>query len=113
MFEDPGDFDRFTRTTERVLHVVLAVAAACTLISGIVFMFVIGGGRDHLAGRVTVAVAAVFLLGAIDTSATRLVNRRRPLLGPDPPAYRRFVLWAALGLATTAALLFGLALFLP
>jgi len=112
-FEDPSDFDRFTRTAERGLQVVLAVAAGVTIIVGVVFMFAIGGGRTHLAGRLTVAVVAVFLLGAIDKQATRVAKRRRPLLAPDPPAYRRFVLWSALGLAAATILLLGLALFLP
>jgi hypothetical protein len=49
----------------------------------------------------------------VDTQATRLAQRRRPLLAPDPPGYRRFVIWTSLGLLTTTCLLLGLAWYLP
>jgi hypothetical protein len=72
----------------------------------------IGGGREHLKGRVAVAIVALLLLGWFDTQATRLARRRQPLLGPDTPGYRRFQLWSGLGLLLTAVLLLGLG-FVP
>ncbi len=116
--KEPGDeptseYARFLRTAERGLQLVHLFVAAATVILGVVFMFAIGGGRGHLAARLTVAVAAVFIVGAIDTQATRLAQRRRPLLAPDPRWYRRFEVWSALGMMAAAALLLGLAWFLP
>jgi hypothetical protein len=69
-------------------------------------------GREHLAGRLTVATTAFLLLGWLDTQATRLARRRQPLLGPDSAGYRRFVVLSSSGLLLATALLFGLASFL-
>jgi hypothetical protein len=101
------------RSVERFSQVLLAFAAGFTIIFGVGLMFAIGGGRAHLPGRLAVAVGAIFVLGAIDTQATRLAKRHRPLIAPDPPGYRRYVIASALGLLLAAVLLFGLAWFLP
>jgi hypothetical protein len=104
--------DTASRATEGVLGVFLAFVAGFVLIFSVGLMFAIGGGREHLAGRLIVATAALLLLGWLDTQATRLARRRQPLLGPDSPGYRRFAVWSASGLLLATALLFGLAWFL-
>jgi hypothetical protein len=109
----PDPLARGARALERFLGLVLAFAAGFVVIFGAGIMLAIGGGRDRLGERLIVAVAALFALGAIDTQAARLADRRRPLLAPDPPGYRRYAVWSALGLALAAALLLGLALLLP
>ena len=96
-----------------LLGVMLAFAAGFTLMFAIGLIFAIGGGRSHLAVRLIVAIAALLVLGALDTQATRLARRREPILGPDSAGYRRFVVWSAVGLFGSAALLLGLAWFLP
>jgi hypothetical protein len=96
-----------------LLGVMLAFVAGFTLVFGVGLMFAIGGGPSHLAGRLTVAIAALLFLGWLDTQATRLARRREPLLGPNSARYRRFIVWSAVGLAGSAALLLGLAWFLP
>ena len=101
------------RATEKLLRVFIAFVAGFVLIFSVGLMFAIGGGREHLAGRLTVATATFLLLGWLDTHATRLARRQQPLLGPDSGAYRRFVIWSASGLLLVTLLLFGLALFLP
>jgi hypothetical protein len=105
--------DRLARAGERVLWVMLTGTAIATLVLGVASMLAIGGGRSHLGGRLMVAVVAIFVLGALDTQATRLAKRRRPLLAPDPPEYRRFVIWSAIGLASAVVLFVSLALYLP
>jgi hypothetical protein len=92
---------------------MLAFAAGFTIMFSVGLMFAIGGGRSHLAGRLYVAIAALLVLGGLDTQATRLARRRESLLGPYSAGYRRFVVWSATGLFGTAALLLGLAWFLP
>ncbi len=104
--------DTAGRATEGLLGVLLAFVGGFVLIFGVGLMFAIGGGREHLAGRLAVATAAFLLLGWLDTHATRLARRRQPLLGPDSPGYRRFVVWSTSGLLLATALLFGLAWFL-
>jgi hypothetical protein len=104
--------DTASRATEGVLGTFLAFGAGFVLIFSVGLMFAIGGGREHLAVRLVVATAALLMLGWLDTQATRLARRRQPLLGPDTPGYRRFVVWSASGLLLATALLYGLAWFL-
>jgi hypothetical protein len=95
------------RSAGRFLQGLLAFLAGFIVIFSAGLMFAIGGGRPHLAGRLTVAIAALLLLGWLDTQATRLARRREPILGPDSAGYRRFVLWTALGLLLATVLLQG------
>jgi hypothetical protein len=101
------------RAVGELLGVMLAFAAGFTIIFSVGLMFAIGGGQSNLAVRLTVAVAALLILGGLDTQATRLARRRESLLGPDSAGYRRFLVWSGTGLLGSAALLLGLALFLP
>ena len=101
------------RAAGGLLGVMLAFVAGFSIMFSVGLMFAIGGGRSHLAGRLAVAVTALLFLGWLDTQATRLARRRESLLGPDSAGYRRFVVWSAVGLFGSAALLLGLAWFLP
>jgi hypothetical protein len=105
--------DTASRATEGLLGVLLAFVAAFVLIFSVGLMFAIGGGREHLAGRLTLATAAFLLLGWLDTQAIRLAKRRQPPLAPDTAGYRRFAVWSSLGLLLAAVLLLSLAWFLP
>ncbi len=96
-----------------LLGVMLAFVAGFTVVFGVGLMFAIGGGRSHLAGRLTVAIAALLFLGWLDTQATRLARRRESLLGPYSAGYRHFIVWSVTGLFGSAALLLGLAWYLP
>jgi hypothetical protein len=100
-------------TAQSTMGVFLAFIAGFVLIFSVGLMFAIGGGRNHLAGRLTVATAALLLLGWLDTQATRIARRRQPLLAPDTAGYRRFAVWSSFGLLLASALLLGLAWFLP
>ena len=104
--------DTASRATERLLGMLLAFIAAFTLIFSVGVMFAMGGGPELLKGRLAVAIAALFLLGWLDTQATRLARRRQPLLAPDTAGYRRFAVLSSLGLLLAEVLLLGLASFL-
>ena len=105
--------DTASRATEGLLGVLLAFVAGFILIFSVGIMFAIGGGREHLPGRLTIAIAALLLLGWLDTQANRLAARRQPLLAPHTAGYRRFLVWSSLGLLLAGVLLLGLAWFLP
>jgi hypothetical protein len=105
--------DTVSRALGGGLGVLLAFVASFILVLGLGLMFAIGGGRSHLAGRLTIGIAALLILGWLDTQATRLARRREPLLGPASAGYRRYSLLSAFGLFVAAALLLGLAWFLP
>lgn len=118
MLRDPLDneadqYRRYARAAEKLLFGILAVAALATVVLAVVIMIDIGGGRSNLADRLVIAVVAVVILGGLDTQATRLVNRRRPLLAPDPRWYRRFIVWSSLGVLTTSGMLLAAAWYLP
>jgi hypothetical protein len=100
-------------TAQSTMGVFLAFTAGFVLMFSVGLMFAIGGGRDHLAGRLTVAIAALLLLGWLDTQATRIAKRRQPVLAPYTAGYRRFEVWSSFGLLLASALLLGLAWFLP
>jgi hypothetical protein len=105
--------DTASRAMEGPFGMLLAFVAGFVLIFSVGLMFAIGGEPEHLKGRLTVAIAALLLLGWLDTHATRLARRREPLLAPYSAGYRRFVVWSSSGLLLATALLFGLAFFLP
>ena len=105
--------DTASRATERLLGVLLAFIAGFILIFSVGVMFAIGGGPELLKGRLAVAIAALLLLGRLDTQATRLARRRQPLLAPDTAGYRRFAVLSSLGLFLAAVILLSLAWFLP
>ena len=102
-----------SHSTERFLTIFLASAAVAVLLLGVFLMFIVGGGRPHLFARTAVAVASILMLSLIDGHATKLANRRRPLLAVDPPWYRRFVLTSSIGFFGAAVVLLGIAIFLP
>lgn len=113
---DPGEdrgLERASHSIERFLIIFLASGAVAVLLLGTFLIFTVGGGRTHLPGRIAVAVASVLMLSLIDGHATKLANRRRPLLAPDPPWYRRFVMISSIAFFGAAVILIGLALFLP
>lgn len=94
------------------LEIVLAFAAGFTLVATIGLMLAAGGGREHLANRLGVAVMGMLALGGIDHVAFRLARRRLSPLEPDPPGYRQFVVWSSIALLLAGVLLLGLAWFL-
>lgn len=100
-------------TAQNTMGVFLAFIAGFVLMFSVGLMFAIGGGRNHLAGRLTVAIAALLLLGWLDTQATRIAKRRQPVLAPYTAGYRRLAVWSSLGLLLASALLLGLAWYLP
>lgn len=115
---DPLDAERLRLERQldalhRLMLVFLISAAAAVLILGVFLMTTVGGGREHLGGRLAVAVGALVLLGAIDRQATKVVNRKRPLLAPDPPGYGRFVTMSGVAFFLAVAVLLGVAILLP
>ena len=105
--------ERQVAELDRLMLVFLLSAAIATVLLGIFLMTTIGGGRAHLPGRLAVAVGALIVLGGVDGHATKLMNRRRPLVAPDTPGFRRFVVFSVIGYMTAAAVLLGVAWLLP
>ena len=105
----PGGLD----AAQSTLGPLLAFVAGFVLVVAVTLIVTIGGGREHLAGRLTVAIPALLVLSWLDSYAVQLAKRREALLGPDSPGYRQFVVWSSLGLLLSAVVLLGLACFSP
>ena len=111
--DEAGLYRRYARAAEKLLFGLLALAALATIVLAVVIMVDIGRDPSNLGDRLVIAVVAVVILGGLDTQATRLVQRRRPLLAPDPRWYRRFIVWSSLGWLATSGLLLAGAWYLP
>jgi hypothetical protein len=111
--EPPGTDPDGLDTGQIAIGVLLAFTAGFVLVFSVGSMLAIGGGREHLAGRLAVAIIALLLLGWFDTQATRIARRRQPILAPYTAGYRRFQVWSGVGLLLAAVLLLGLAWYLP
>lgn len=107
-----GDEDvlaRHAKAADHTLRMVLAFVAGFAVVVGVGLMLALGGGQAHLAGRLAIALLTLLFLGWLDG----LAGRRRAMLAPRSAEYRRFRLWSLVGLGGAAALLLGLAWFLP
>lgn len=104
------EFNQIDQTLTAILRGLLVVVAGAVLAGAVFLMVIMDTGSRSQGGRVYVALAAVVVLGAIDTSYERLVRRRLSFLESTPWRYRLLSLF--LLLASAAALL-GLAIFLP
>jgi hypothetical protein len=107
--DPPGGLD----AAQSTLGPLLAFLAGFVLVVAVTLIFTIGGGREHLAGRLTVAIPALLVLSWLDSYAVQLAKRRESLLAPDSPSHRQFVVWSSLALLLAAVVLLGLACFLP
>jgi hypothetical protein len=99
-----------TRTLERAMALVLVVSAVAVLVGAVVLITRMKAASSGQGEPFYVALAAIVLLGALDTQATRLVRRRAPGFYGPSESDRRFARWSLLALVLAALLLFGLAL---
>lgn len=102
--------DRTRRVLERPLLVVLGIAAVVILIGAV---FVMRSVSPVSGGRLYVALAAVLILGAVDTQIGRVLFRRRPIRLDEPIYDPRYKIISVLVLVASAILLIGLALYMP
>jgi hypothetical protein len=115
--EPPADqgfiraLDKTRDWMERVMQVLLGMCFVSTL-GGAVFLL-LHMGRSHQRERLYVAIAALLLLGTLDTQAERLVQRRMAFSLEPTEAERRYSGFSLPLLLAAACVLIGLALFLP
>lgn len=110
-----ASLDRASHLLALFLGALLSVAAVVVLVGAVAIITTMDASSRSQGGRIYVAIAAIAVLGAIDTQAARLVARRSGdvgLFGPSA-ASRRFALLSMALLVLAAGLLFGLALLLP
>jgi len=103
-----------TRGLETFVMVLSGVSAVGVLGVAILIMLDIGSSEAQ-GGRYYVAVAAILVLGAIESQIAKMVQRRVKwsLLGPEPTYNRPYTMWSCLVMLVCGAVLIGLAYFLP
>ena len=76
-------------------------------------MLKMDGGSRSQGGRFYVAIAAIVILGAVDSQFRKLVVRRAPFSLGTTEAESRYAMISLLLMLLSAVLLIGLAWYLP
>jgi hypothetical protein len=104
---------RTANTLESLLRIFLSLIAVATVAGAIFLMLKMDGGSRSQGGRFYVAIAALFILGAVDSQFRKLVERRAPLSLGTTEAESHYALVSLLLLLVSGAILFGAAWYLP
>lgn len=105
--------DQTANALETLLRLLLGAVAFATVAGAIFLMLKMDGGSRSQGGRFYIAIAALVILGAVDSSFRKLVIRRAPFSFGTTEAESRYALISLLLLLLSAAVLFGAAWFLP
>lgn len=104
--------DKTGRTLERVVNVLLGIVVV-VVVPGAVFLMLKMDGGSRTQERLYVAIAALVILGAVDTQVQRMVRRRVPFSLETTVAERRYTGVSVVLMLVAALVLIGLALLLP
>ena len=105
--------DQTANALETLLRLLLGAVSFATVAGAIFLMLKMDGGSRSQGGRFYVAIAALIILGAVDSQFRKLVERRAPFSIGTTEAESRYALVSLLLLLLSAIVLFGAAWFLP
>jgi hypothetical protein len=105
--------DQTTHALDAFLRILLGIIAVATLAGAIFLMLKMDSGSRSQGGRFYVAIAALVLLGAVDSQFRKLVIRRMPFSLTTTAAESRYAMVSLLLMLVSAVVLIGLAWFLP
>jgi hypothetical protein len=100
-------------TLETFLRMFLSVIAIATVAGAVFLMLKMDGGSRSQGGRFYVAIAALVILGVVDSQFRKLVERRAPFSIGTTEAESRYALISLLLLLVSGVILFGAAWLLP
>jgi hypothetical protein len=100
-------------TLETLLRLLLGAVSFATVAGAIFLMLKMDGGSRSQGGRFYLAIAALVILGAVDSAFRKLVIRRAPFSFGTTEAESRYALISLLLLLISAVVLFGAAWLLP
>jgi hypothetical protein len=103
--------DKAGHSLERVIQIFLGFAAVAILACAIFVLFKMDGSQ--IKERLYVAIAALVVLGAVDSQVERLVGRRVPFSLETTVGERRYSRVSVVLMLVAVVVLFGLALLLP
>lgn len=98
---------------ETLLRLLLGAVSFATVAGAIFLMLKVNSGSRSQGGRFYVAIAALFILGAVDSAIRKLVIRRAPFSFGTTDAESRYALISLLLLLVSGVILFGAAWLLP
>lgn len=105
--------DQTANTLDTFLRVLLGIVSVATVAGAVFLMLKMDGGSRSQGGRFYVAIAALVILGAVDSQFRKLVTRRAPFSLTTTEAESRYSLVSLLLLLIAAVVLFGVAWLLP
>ena len=105
--------DQTANTLDSYLRILLGIVAVATLAGAIFLMLKMDNGSRSQGGRFYVAIAALVILGAVDSQFRKLVERRAPFSLTTTEAESRYASISLLVLLLSAVVLFGAAWRLP
>jgi hypothetical protein len=100
-------------TLETFLRIFLSLIAVATVAGAIFLMLKMDGGSRSQGGRFYMAIAALVILGFVDSQFRKLVARRAPFSIGTTEAESRYALVSLLLLLVSGVILFGAAWLLP
>jgi hypothetical protein len=105
--------ERTANTLDTFLRILLSIVSVATVAGAIFLMLKMDSSSRSQGGRLYVAIAALVILGAVDSQFRKLVARRAPFSVGTTEAESRYGLISLLLLLLSAVVLFGAALLFP
>lgn len=105
--------ERTANALDIFLRILLSIVAIATVAGATFLMLKMDSGSRSQGGRFYVVIAALVILGAVDSQFRKLVARRAPFSIGTTEAESRYGLISLLLLLISAVVLFGAALLLP
>ncbi|HEY2919628.1 MAG TPA: hypothetical protein VGK77_11625 [Candidatus Binatia bacterium] len=105
--------DQTANALDTFLRLLLGIVSVATVAGAIFLMLKMDSGSRSQGGRFYVAIAALVILGAVDSQFRKLVVRRAPFSLTTTEAESRYSLVSLLLLLISAVVLIGAAWLLP
>jgi hypothetical protein len=105
--------DQTANSFDTFLRILLGIVSLATLAGAIFLMVELDSGSRSQGGRFYVAIAALVILGAVDSQFRKLIERRAPFSLATTEMESRYAMVSLLLMLISTVVLFGAAWFLP
>jgi len=105
--------DKAANSLDTFLRILLGIVSLAILAGAIFLMVKLDSGSRSQGGRFYVAIAALVILGAVDSQFRQLIERRAPFSIATTETESRYAMVSLLLMLISTVVLFGAAWFLP
>jgi hypothetical protein len=105
--------DKAANSLDTFLRILLGIVSLAILAGAIFLMVKLASGSRSQGGRFYVAIAALVILGAVDSQFRQLIERRAPFSIATTETESRYAMVSLLLMLISTVVLFGAAWFLP